>query len=282
MKTLIEVLKLSSDFLQQKGISNPRRQAEDLISDALSLSRIELYTHFERPCTEDELSICRNRLARRAKGEPLQYIHGETEFFNCSIKVTPAVLIPRQETELLVEKIVKTLELEDLKGKVLWDICTGSGCIGIALKNRFPDLKVILSDISPEAIEVAKENQRNNEVAVECRLGDLFAPFVGEKADFIVANPPYIAEAEYAGLDIEVKNYEPKSALVSGPTGLEFYERFASELPQFLNPSAKAWFETGHAQGEALLALFSGKPWKSVRAEKDWAGYDRFFSLEIE
>lgn len=134
MKTLLEILTLSTNYLQQQGFKNPRRQAEDLISEALGLQRLGIYLEFDRPLSESELEICRNYLARRSKGEPLQYIKGETEFYGCRICLNQNVLIPRQETEILVDLIAKRLEKEDLSRKTLWDVCCGSGCIGIALK----------------------------------------------------------------------------------------------------------------------------------------------------
>ena len=157
MRTLLEILTLTTEYLQQQGIQNPRRQAEDLISDVLDMPRLKLYLEFDRPLSESELELCRQRLARRAKGEPLQYIKGEVEFYGCRIGLSRDVLIPRQETEILVDIIAKQLEKENLEGKSLWDVCCGSGCIGIALKKKFPQLKVILSDISQEALIMAKK-----------------------------------------------------------------------------------------------------------------------------
>lgn len=282
MITILEVVRLSTEYLGQKGIESPRRQAEELISDVLGIARIRLYTDFDRPLTAPELDICRERLARRGKGEPAAYINGEVEFHDCKLKVDRHVLIPRQETEILVSMIVKQLADRDLTGKTLWDLCCGSGCIGIALKKRFPDLQVTLADISADALKVAKENALLNEVEVAFAHGDLLAPFAGKKTDFIVCNPPYVSEAEYEALDPEVKNFEPKGALVGGKSGLEFYERLAKELPGYLLPGAMGWLEIGYTQGPGVKALFSGAPWKQTRVEKDWAGHDRFFFLEIE
>lgn len=287
MKTILEVLTLSTDYLKKKGVANARRQSEDLVSDALDLSRMDLYTHFEKPLSEAELEVCRKNLARRGKGEPLQYIKGLVEFFGCEIKVNSDVLIPRQETEVFVDMIAKELlkdeqESGTLKGKVLFDVCTGSGCIGISLKKKFPDLKVVLSDISMKALEVAKSNAEQNKVDVECLIGDLLQPFKGKKCDYFICNPPYIAEKEYATLDVEVKNFEPKSALISGLSGYEFYEKLAAELPGYLKCSARGFLEIGRGQGNQVLSLFSGQPWKNSRFERDWSSHDRFFFLEIE
>jgi release factor glutamine methyltransferase len=282
MKSLLEVLTLSANYLKERGIEHSRRQAEELLCDVLALSRLNLYLEFERPLTEKELSLCRERLARRAKGEPLPYIHGQVEFYDCSILVSPATLIPRQETEILVDKAAQALARLDLKGKVLWDICCGSGCIGIALKKRFPDLQVALSDLSAEALAIAKQNADRNEVEVDCLQGDLLAPFKGKKAHFVICNPPYIAESEFQSLEVEVRRYEPKMALIGGETGVEFYERLNRELPAYLEPRSSVWLEIGYQQGKAVEQIFSGKPWKTAKLENDWSGQNRFFFLENE
>lgn len=282
MKSLLDVLKLSTQYLQQRGIQQPRRQAEEIISDALGIKRMELYLQFDRPLVESELELCRSRLARRAKGEPSQYIRGEVEFLNCSIKVTPDVLIPRQETEILTDKIIQELKKENIEGKTLWDVCCGSGYIGIAIKKHLPGLQVSLSDISEPALQLARENAARNHVEVKCFEGDLLAPFAGKKTDYFVCNPPYISEQEFDTLDVEVRNYEPRIALISGQTGLEFYQRLSRELPPHLEPHGKAWFEIGKGQGNAIKEIFSTPPWKRSRVEQDWAGHDRFFFLEIE
>lgn len=278
MRTLIDILKLSSDFLASKGIPNAKIEAQDLIADALGISRMQVYLDHERPLQNEELDLLRRRLARRAEGEPGAYIHGNVEFHGCTLKVSPQVLIPRQETALLVDKIITTLENVDLNGKVLWDLCCGSGCIGISLKKRFPQLTVVLSDLSPEALKIARENSVQNNVSVEFLQGDLLAPFSGKKADFIISNPPYISESDWTGLDREVRDFEPRMALVGGNSGLEFYERLSAAVFGYLNPHARLWLEMGTGQGESILTLFKGKG----KVERDWAGHDRFFSLENE
>lgn len=282
MKTLGEILPLSIAYLKERQIENPRRQAELIFSHILKVDRLSLYMNFERPITESELEACREALKRRGKGEPLQYIFPEIEFYGCKFEINPEVIIPRQETEILLDKIVSRLAGLDLKGKVAWDVCCGSGCLGIPLKVKFPELKVVLSDLSSKALEVAKRNAALNEAQVEFRQGDLLAPFKGEKADLILCNPPYVSEAEYPVLDREVRDFEPKSALVSGPTGLEFYNRLSNEIINYLNPGAKVFFEIGAGQGESLHQFFNASCWKTKLLEKDWAGHDRFFFLEFQ
>lgn len=282
MRTLIEILKLSTTYLQQHHIQNPQRHAEDLICDALGIHRLQIYQEFDRPLNESELELCRCYLGRRAKGEPMPYIKGEMEFYGCKIFLNKDVLIPRQETEILVDMIAKQLEKENLEGKCLWDVCCGSGCIGIALKKKFPLLKVLLSDNSEEALKVAKKNALANEVEVDFLQGDLLQPFAGRKANYFVSNPPYVTENEFFNLDPEVKDFEPQNALIAGPNGWEFYARLAHELREFLTIPAKAWFEIGNTQGLIISEIFKNAGWKTFEVKKDWAGHDRFFFLENE
>lgn len=282
MHTVLEILHLSTEYLQKKSIAHARRQAEELLGEALQVGRMGLYLHFDRPLTDEELDLCRNWLKRRGEGEPLQYISGKVEFLDCIIKISPEVLIPRQETEILVDMIVKDLSTQNLADKELWDVCCGSGCMGIAIKKRFPELSISLSDIWAPALKLAAENAQNNRVEVELLEGDLLKPFEGRTANFIVCNPPYLAEGELAALETEVKDYEPKRALVSGKSGLEFYERLALDLPNFLKPGGKVWLEIGKDQGKAIKRFFQAPCWKAQRIECDWAGHERFFSLEIE
>jgi release factor glutamine methyltransferase len=282
LKNLLEILQLSSDYLARRGVENARREAELLLCDFLGIRKVDLYLKFDRPMEESELSELRKRLKRRALGEPNAYIHGEAEFFGCTLKITPAVLIPRQETEILVDLIAKTLEKENLPGKRLLDLCCGSGCIGLALKKMFPELDVTLSDLSKEALRIAEINAERNRLEVRLIQGDLLEPFSSEVFDYVVCNPPYVSKKEYEELSPEVRVFEPKAALLAGETGLEFYQRLKRDLPSHLTPKAKAWFEIGASQGKAVQALFTGSPWRVCRVIPDWAKRDRFISLEKE
>lgn len=287
MKTLSEILSHCKEYLLRWGIDSPRREAEDLLSDVLSCSRVALYMQHDRPMIEAELVQCRERLVRRCRGEPLAYIHGSVDFHGCRLKVTPDVLIPRQETEILIEKIIQTEKARVEKGlghtpQSICDLATGSGCIGIALKRAFPDAKVTLADISASALKVAQENAQQNGVEVQCCCGDLLAPLSGQQFDLLVCNPPYIAESEYETLSREVRDFEPKQALIAGKSGLEYYARLAKELPAVMLPYGRVWFEMGHTQGAAILDLFSTPIWTKQQIHRDWSQKTRFFSLEKE
>lgn len=282
MRLVREVLSETTQLFSQQGIPQARRQAEDLLCDFLAWDRLTLYTQLDHLFNKEAWAVCQTWIQRRLAGEPLAYICGHVHFYGCTLSITPAVLIPRQETEVLVDKIVQALKTQDLTGKILWDLCCGSGCIGIALKKQFPTLSVCLSDVSAEALALAADNAARNQVEVTCLQGDLLAPFQGKKAHVVVCNPPYIAESEYLTLEKEVHAYEPKLALVGGATGVEFYERLAHELPAYLYPQAKVWLEIGYQQGTDLQKLFQMSRWKTRRLENDWAGHHRFFFLENE
>ncbi len=271
MHTIRSLIELCVPFLEKKGIQNARRCADELLASLMDLGRMELYFDFDRPVIEHEVNQYRELIKRKGEGEPLEYILGAVDFMGCNLKVTPDVLIPRPETEILVSNIIPSLQ----ENQVLFDLCTGSGCIGLALKQACPTLQVTLSDISPEALAIAAENAQRNELRVELLEGDLFAPFAGKKADIITCNPPYLAAHEERPAD------EPTLALVGGESGYEFFERIASEAPPYLNPGAKLFFEIGTNQGARIEEIFSESHWNQVNCEQDWAGHDRFFSLEF-
>lgn len=277
MKRALETLKLATEHLTKCHVSNARRVAEELLASVLKCERIGLYMQFDQPLPDGELTLYRELIGRAAKHEPVAYILKEMSFYGCRLKITPAVLIPRQETEILLEKVCESVNGE---GKIVWDLCTGSGCLGIGLKKAQPQHVVTLADLSGEALEVALENCRLNGVEVEAVQGDLLAPFVGKRADVIVCNPPYVSEQEYGDLDVSVRAFEPKMALVGGDLGLDFYRRLGDELPKFLNTNGKVFLEMGWTQGEALKEIFSSPFWRRLEVQQDWSGKDRFFFLE--
>jgi len=282
MKLLGEVLSLSTQFLKDKKIAAPRLTAETLLSSVIGVKRMDLYLQFECPLEETELSIFRSYLKRASLNEPVEYILSKVEFYGVELLVSPDVLIPRQETEILVDKVASFIKEEGSDGKVLFDLCTGSGCVGLSLKKKFPSLSAYLSDLSSAALSYARKSAEKNELEVFFLEGDLLVPFSGKKADYVVCNPPYISLSEYEGLDHSVKGYEPKMALVGGDTGLEFYERLAQDLPGYLNSKGKVFLEIGYLQGEAVSKIFSDPCWVKKELKPDWSGKDRFFFLEIE
>lgn len=280
MKTVGDLLKLSAEHLAKHHIPSARRAAEDLLAGILKVARIDLYMQFDRPLEDGEVSAFRESIKRRVKREPTAYILGSVPFLDCEISLSPDVLIPRQETEIMVSKAIAIIKKESYHGKNAWDMCTGSGAIGIALKKKLPDLNVFISDVCPNALDIAKENIRKNNVEILWSQGDLLEPLSGRKADYFFCNPPYIKEEDYRKLEVEVRDFEPRKALVSGESGLEFYEKLEKQLPNFLNFGAKLFFEIGFDQSEDVKKIFSLPHWKGKIVEKDWAGKDRFFFLE--
>lgn len=256
---MIAVAELLAKAIQFLG---ERREAEELLAHVLRCKRLELYLQFDRPVDEAEVAAFRELVRRRKGGEPIGYLIGEVEFYGAKIRVDRRVLIPRAETELLVDLVAKKRP----EGTVV-DLCTGSGCIAIALKMRFPKLRVVGVDLSEEALEVARENGIRNGVEVEWRQGDFLEAVKGETVDWLVSNPPYVTEGEWAALDRSVRDFEPKMALVGG---LTFYERLKAWKGKF-------FVEMGADQGPDVQKMFPG----SV-LHRDWTGRDRFISLECE
>jgi release factor glutamine methyltransferase len=208
--------------------------------------------------------------------KPKAYQEGEVEFFDLRIKVTPDCLIPRLESELLVERAL--LRFPE-KGEIL-DLCTGSGALGLSIKSCRKGLDVTLSDISTQALAIAKENASINHLEVHFVHGDFLLPFMGRSFDGIICNPPYVTEGEYKDLDPSVKDFEPKIALVGGKDGLDFYRKLASSVSSILKPSGVLCLEIGKDQGESVYRLFDSDIWVKRVIEKDYAGHDRFFFLE--
>lgn len=283
MHTIRSILKKSQDFLEKRKVSFLKRDIEDLIAFYLKVKRIELYMDIDRPIEEKELSFIREGVKKMAENDPLEYITGYSDFSGLKLLITKDVLIPRPETEILVEKIIQEVSLnKELKGKTFLDIGTGSGAIGLSVKKAFPDLRVILTDQSEKALKVARKNAQSNKLDVEYFLGDLLDPLPkGERVDFLASNPPYISEKAYQSLERSVKK-EPFQALVGGKTGLEIYERLEKESRIYLKKQAKCFFEIGFDQKKSLLSLFSDPFWKKKEIYNDWSGHSRFFFLEIE
>jgi release factor glutamine methyltransferase len=275
-----ELFAKALERLEEKNILVPRYSLERLLGNMLECMPKDVYLHFDKKIDREKFN---NLLEQRLLGKPIEYILQTAYFCGLEFFINGDVLIPRQETEILVELISKKLSNKDLKGKILLDLCTGSGCIGISLKKRFPNLEVILSDICPKALEVAKKNATKNNVEVSAICGDFLEPFSGLKADFIVSNPPYISLDEYPQLSKEVKDFEPQKALTAGNNGLYFYEQFKNKAPSFLNPKAKVFFEIGYLQKNSLQKIYSETSF-FIKKEflKDLSGKDRFFFLEIE
>lgn len=257
--TIIDVLKWTTDYFTGKGIESPRLNIELMLCSVLNISRIKIYTQHDKPLNEIELKNLRNMILKRIAGEPLQYILGKTTFLDIEIMVNDTVMIPRPETELLVNCILNDYPNKFKKTKML-DIGTGSGCIALTLAQKFPQSEVLAIDNSYFALMTAKNNGTNLAVKnINFNQCDILKEIpTNEKFDLIVSNPPYISHKEYEQLDDGVKNHEPKDALTDGSDGLVYYRRFARILPELIKPEGRFYFEIGYNQKPEIEKIFFG------------------------
>lgn len=275
--TVLETLKLAAEYLEKYEIENARLNAELLLCDILGCKRLELYTNFDKPLKENEVQKYREYLLRRAKGEPLQYITGKANFFGFEFIVTPDVLIPRPETELLVEEIINSFD-KNSNLKIL-DVCSGSGNIGITLAKNFPLSLVYCIDFSEKAIEIGRLNARKLNVEnISFHLLDILNEIPNEKNfGVIVSNPPYISSSKKDTLQREVRLYEPHNALFVDDE-LKFYKRIIELSDELLNENGKLFFEIDHELAEPVSNLMKNKNFKSIKIKKDYAELNRIIS----
>lgn len=273
-RTVAEALVQGDNALQDSGSPTARLDAEVLLAQALGLRRVDLYIHPERPLTAAEEQSYRENLARRSRREPVSYIVGRKEFYGLSFMVDRRVLVPRPETEVLIERALAWAHAPDRAGLRIADIGTGSGCIAVALAIQLPHARIDATDISAEALEVASENVRRHGVADRVQLlqGDLCAP-LPEQVDLLVSNPPYTV---WEALPEGITAYEPRLALDGGAEGLEVYRRLLPQLPAHMQGGAAALLEIGDGQEEAVVALVEeALPGVPVRVWPDGAGWAR-------
>ena len=283
---VIEVLKEAGRYLNDRGIENPRLNAERILAHVLKLSRIELYLHFEEIIRQNEREIYKTMLRDRAEHRPLQYILGETAFHEVTLEVNESVLIPRPETEILVETAVQ------MAGRVFGnetiqclDIGTGSGNIAIAVTRAIPGLRCTAIDVSEAALRTAASNAVKNEVddRIVFQAVDIMDGSSGDsvKGPFhmILSNPPYVTESEYDMLPEDIRMYEPAVALKAGSDGLDFYRRYAQLLPDLFSNKGLALFEIGETQGSAVCTIFRSGGFNNLKIIKDYSGRDRIVQI---
>lgn len=279
--TIQKLLNWVTEYLTNKAVDSPRLCAELLLCHVLSLQRIELYTQFDKAVPQRQLDALRDLVKRAGLHEPVAYLTGRTEFYSIELDITADCMIPRPETELLVQRAIEFLRVRE-GVQFVCDLCTGSGCIAVAIAKNFPAARVIATDISAGALEVAARNieKHNLHERVELLQGDLFEPLVGQldvtEFDLIVCNPPYVSSAEYETLASNVKDYEPKSALLAGTDGLDVYRRLIEKADSFLKPGAALMLEIGYAQGPAVRKLLEQTDtFAEINIEKDPHDNDR-------
>ena len=253
---LLDILENTSQFFASKGLENARLQAELLLAAVLGVKRLDLYLQFERPLHRSEVDRYREYVRQRLRRVPVQYITGVAAFRHLELAVTPAVLIPRPETEVLVDI---ALEVLPEGGRVL-DLCCGSGAVALALAQEAAAAQVVAADVSAAALEAAKANAQRCGLAgrVKWHCGDLFVPLCGTAPfDLIAANPPYVRWRDLAQLAPEVRDYEPQLALDGGEDGLAFYRRIAQEAADFMRPGGYLLLEVGDGQSAVVADLLT-------------------------
>lgn len=268
--TYREAVEFGTKCLTDAGVPDAALDAWYLLQMVCKIERSYYYVHGEEDITQDAQKEYEIAVQKRAEHIPLQYIIGEQEFMGLRFKVNSNVLIPRQDTETLVEQVLKIVK----PGMKVLDLCTGSGCVLISVLKNAPELTGMGSDISKTALLVAKENAKLHEVDAEWVRSDLFDN-ITETFDVIMANPPYIPTGEILSLMPEVRNFEPENALDGGADGLDFYRKIAGQVKDYLNPGGYVYMEIGYDQGEAVSELMRNAGFTEVEVIKDLARNDR-------
>ncbi len=293
----IDKLKEATGILSDSGIENPERDAESALSHCMGIERVILYK--DNPDISDEMNTKIDALLKRRTGrEPLQYILGYTEFYGLEIKVGPGVLIPRPETELLAEEAIRTVTSQKSQGTgenkdssfilhpsslMILDLCTGSGCIAIALAKEFPDARVYGTDMSADALVYARENaELNNIKNITFLKGDLFKPVRDMQFDMIVSNPPYIRTDDIKSLQPEISDWEPVAALDGGEGGLDYYRRIISGAGDYLKENGILLLEIGIGQSGSIRKMAEDEGFAGIHIFKDYAGIERIIKAQKE
>lgn len=277
MLTVLSVIISAAGYLESKGIKSARLNAELLLAHILSCKRLELYMSFDRPLQQNEIELYRDLLKRRIKFEPLQYIIGSVEFYGLELEVNPSVLIPRPETELLVETIIdNTINKDSIK---ILDVGTGSGNIAIALAKNIPSCQIIGIDTSEEALNTAARNARRNAVDekvifIKKNIFNETEIFNGE-FDIVVSNPPYISAEDFNTLDSELRLYEPKLALTDSGDGLSFFREIAFKAESWLFSNGRLFFEIGAGHASAVNKILLENKFQNILIKKDYSGIER-------
>jgi release factor glutamine methyltransferase len=282
--TIARALREATDDLRDASVEEPRREAATLLAATIARDRAFLITHSDDAIAPGDLKLFRERVRRRAAGEPTQYITGHQEFYGLDFEVGPAVLIPRPETELLVETALKLLR--DVRGPRLCDVGTGSGCVAVALLHERSDARAVAVDISTDALRVAARNAARHSVADRLAFvaSDCFDALDTDahRFDLISSNPPYVAEDDLDGLQREVREHEPRAALTPGGDGLSVIRRLLEDAPLFLVAGGCLVFEIGYDQHEAIRQLIDARVWTLLDIHKDLQGIPRTVALRLD
>lgn len=276
-RNVLDALQRAAAYLERKAVPSARLESEILLGFVLGRTRVSLYTGFDQPLADDELSRYRDLLTRRAAGEPTAYLIGEREFWSLSFLVDRRVLIPRPDTERLIELALERTGALGPSPRIL-ELCTGSGAIAVVLATELPHARLVATELSEDALAVARANVARHgvEARVDLRRGDLFAPVANDPPfDLIVSNPPYVRRADIAHLQPEVAYHEPRLALDGGADGLALIGRLLAEAPRHLAPGAWILCEIGMDQGPAVRALAAAAGLEDIDVLRDLAGHER-------
>ena len=272
-----DLLSVAADYLRQKGIENPRLTVEVLLAYVLKLDRIGLYLDFDKPLTKKEVSDFRALVQRRIAHEPLQYITGKQEFWSLDFEVNRKVLVPRPETEILLEQAIslsKTVQSSSLRFCRILDLCTGSGVVAVVAAREIDHARVWAADISEDALAVAKRNADAHKVSekIEFLQGDLWAPIRNLRFDLILSNPPYVSSSEYPDLPPEVRDYEPKIALDGKNEGLYAIKKIIKYAPHFMDSGGWLLIEMSPQQTEKVMTMMDQmKAYTNIKRVKDYS-----------
>ncbi len=275
MPDIDEQLKSATQILTASGVKAARREAASLLVLALQKDRTFLVAHSDYELSDEEENRFRAFVQRRARREPFQYIAGEREFYGLEFSVTPAVLIPRPETELLVEAAIEILRSKNEPR--FCEIGVGSGCISVSILNEIKAARAVAFDVSEKALRIAAANAERHRVAdrLKLEISNVFENLKGEKFDLIVSNPPYISAEEFRDLQTEVRDFEPALALTDGENGLTIVKKIIKDAPKFLKSNSFLLLEIGYGQAEIVREMFAPRFWKSVEILPDLQGIPR-------
>ncbi len=279
MPNISETLKTAAEVLQQSGIAEPRREANSLLTFTLQKDKTFLIAHSEYELSKQEEKRFQNFLRRRAEREPFQHITGKQEFYGLDFEVSKDVLIPRPETELIVENAVEILP----KNGRFCEVGVGSGCISVSILHELKTASAIGLDVSEKALQIAEKNAETHNVfdRLELKISDVFDTLSNEKFDLIVSNPPYISDEDIKTLQAEVRDFEPLSALTDGKDGLSIINKIVEDAPKFLKPHGFLLMEIGFNQSDKVKQMFSSEFWQSVEVLPDLQNIPRIVKGQI-